>query len=168
MEGAVQTEGDILDPDAGLEFPALKDAFQLDADFDAGRNEIYELVCDDLVDMHRFMTEGVAKIRASTPDHAAESAVTPGEDEMARSVRGWLNGGIGQEWIDRCHGMIARHVGIGAPTLPLSAMKTKGNLVLAELVRQRCGNSDDYPRLVAVLIKLAAVQDVMISHSFLF
>jgi methyl-accepting chemotaxis protein len=167
MERAAPLDGDVLNPDAGLDFSAVRDAFQLDDAFERGRNEIYALVCDDLSEMHRFMTEGVAKIRASNAERPTGSAAAPGEDEMARSCRAWLNEGIGQEWIDLCHGMIARHVGIGAPTLPLSAMKTKGNLILGELLQLRCSSSEEYCRLMVVLIKLAAVQDLMISHAHL-
>lgn len=112
------------------------------------------------------MAAGVAKIRAAGPSDADEPQ-SPGESEMARSFRIWLCEGIGQDWIDRCHGLIVRHVGIGAPTLPLSAMKTKGNLFLAAILHQRCDDRSDYSRLMAVLMKLAAVQDLMISHAHL-
>lgn len=167
MERASALDGDVLNPDTALDFREVRDAFQLDEAFDRGRNEIYELVRDDLQEMHRFMTEGVAQIRASGAARPARSTDDPGEDEMARSCRTWLNGEIGQEWVDLCHGMIARHVGIGAPTLPLSAMKTKGTLFLGELLRQHCDRQTEYARLMAVLIKLAAVQDLMISHAYL-
>lgn len=43
---------DALNPDAELDFNAVREFFYLDDGFDRGRNEIYDLVCDDLSEMH--------------------------------------------------------------------------------------------------------------------
>src|SRR3546814_13230689 len=83
---------------------------------------------------------------------------------MAQSVRTWLGADGSQSWLDHCQTLIARHVGVGAPTLLLSSLKTKGNLFLAELLRIKCSDLDHYHRLMLVMIKLAAVQDAIISH----
>src|SRR3546814_7512368 len=81
---------------------------------------------------------------------------------MAQSVRTWLWADGSQSWLDHCQTLIARHVGVGAPTLLLSSLKTKGNLFLAELLRVKCSDLDHYHRLMLVMIKLAAVQDAII------
>jgi hypothetical protein len=90
--------------------------------------------------------------------------MSPPESEMAKSVRTWLGETSNAEWLDQCRSLIARHVGIGAPTLGLSALKTAGNIAIAEMLRRHCTDIDHYHRLTRVMYSLAAVQDAIIAN----
>jgi methyl-accepting chemotaxis protein len=148
-----------------LDYREVARLFDLDRDFDAGRREIWELVRDDLGGMNAFMTADVRTMR-DVLDSARGPITEPiGESEIAKSIRAWLGADGSQEWLDRCRGLIIRHVGIGAPTMMLSSLATRGNLHLVELLRIKCRDADHYHRLMPVLLKLMSVQNAIIAQA---
>src|SRR3546814_8378097 len=135
MESGVQRHAQSGSVAAHLDYREVERVFELDTSFNSGRAEIWQLVRNDLGEMNRFMRDGVLALREVKEVSEEQAHPSPGEGEMAQSVRTWLGADGSQSWLDHCQTLIARHVGVGAPTLLLSSLKTNGNLFLAELLR---------------------------------
>jgi len=132
--------------------------------FNAGRNEIWQLVEQNLDEARGYMERGIAAIRASNIDRGHETdASVPDGNQVGESFRIWLAGFADDAWIARCTDLIVRHVGKGTPTIALTSMKTQGHIYLCGILADKCTGIAHYHRLMIVLSKLSGVQDDIIA-----
>src|SRR3546814_12476535 len=74
------------------------------------RAEIWQLARNDLGEMNRFMRDGVLALREAKEVSEEQAHPSPGEGEMAQSVRAWLGADGSQSWLDHCQKIGRAHV----------------------------------------------------------
>src|SRR3546814_12770794 len=90
MESGVQRHAQSGSVAAHLDYREVERVFELDTSFNSGRAEIWQLVRNDLGEMNRFMRDGVLALREVKEVSEEQAHPSPGEGEMAQSVRNWL------------------------------------------------------------------------------